>query len=72
MASRTAASKFSSFGEFDLKKVVTMCMHSSWKGSSLVEDSRENLYLDISAKSPEDGLTDGPQEGLLDVCEDCC
>ena len=71
MASRTAASRFSSFGEFDLKKVATTRMHSSLKGSSLVEDGGENSYLDISAKSPEGGSTDGPQEGLLEVCDEC-
>ena len=67
MASLTVASRFNSLGEFGVKNVVTMRMHSFLKGSSSAWGVPN---CEVSGESEEDGAEDGAPDGLRWVCDD--
>jgi len=67
MVSLTVASRFNSLGEFGVRNVVTMRMHSFLKGSSSVWGV-PNCEV-VSGESQEDGTEDGTPDGLRWVCD---
>ena len=67
MASLTVASRFDSLGEFGVKNVVTMRMHSFFKGCSSAWGVPN---CEVSGESEEDRAEDGTPDDLRWVCND--